>query len=245
MGGLKVEIADGIRMFKPQSLKDATSLAKMRDDQITRQQSYVRLLPAPTQVPLALPPTTRADFIVPTTPIRRLSWEQMQRKRKQGLCFYCNEYFTPGYRCRKSQLLLLEGHNDESDTFVEESLVQWKYLIVEESTRNKKNTNLMNQFSNVDLEDKHPFGQRSIDKPRHTPKAKSQIFCVTTRWIVDLYGSLITAYLTSVFYYRYASAPPSSTSAPPPHFKNPSRARTSSSGGGGGLGSQAPSKSAI
>ncbi|GJX51201.1 hypothetical protein Tco_0278046 [Tanacetum coccineum] len=34
MGGLKPEIADGIRMFKPTNLKDATSLARMRDKQL-------------------------------------------------------------------------------------------------------------------------------------------------------------------------------------------------------------------
>ncbi|KAL5743864.1 hypothetical protein ACOSQ2_026980 [Xanthoceras sorbifolium] len=37
MGGLKAEIADGIRMFKPKSLKEAISLARMRDEQLIRQ----------------------------------------------------------------------------------------------------------------------------------------------------------------------------------------------------------------
>ncbi|KAJ9176931.1 hypothetical protein P3X46_012192 [Hevea brasiliensis] len=32
MGGLKPEVADGIRMFKPTSLKEAISLAQMRDE---------------------------------------------------------------------------------------------------------------------------------------------------------------------------------------------------------------------
>lgn len=36
MGGLKPEIANGIQMFKPTNLKDATSLARMRDDQLNR-----------------------------------------------------------------------------------------------------------------------------------------------------------------------------------------------------------------
>jgi hypothetical protein len=35
IGGLKVEIVDGIRMFKPQALKEAINLARMRDDQLT------------------------------------------------------------------------------------------------------------------------------------------------------------------------------------------------------------------
>ena len=37
IGGLKPEIADGIRMFKPKSLKEAISLARMRDEQWNRQ----------------------------------------------------------------------------------------------------------------------------------------------------------------------------------------------------------------
>ncbi|KAL6350705.1 hypothetical protein AAG906_028162 [Vitis piasezkii] len=42
MGGLKPEVADGIRMFKPQSVKEAISLAKMRDDQLARQRQFTR-----------------------------------------------------------------------------------------------------------------------------------------------------------------------------------------------------------
>ena len=32
MGGLKVEISDAIRMFKPRTLKEAISLARMKDE---------------------------------------------------------------------------------------------------------------------------------------------------------------------------------------------------------------------
>lgn len=40
MGGLKSEIADGIRMFKPKTLKDAISLARMRNEQLLRQGEF-------------------------------------------------------------------------------------------------------------------------------------------------------------------------------------------------------------
>jgi hypothetical protein len=69
MGGLKPEIAEGIHMFKPQSLKEAISLAHMKDEQMKRHRQFLR----PTQVnrtPLALPTTTRAT---PNAPFRRLS----------------------------------------------------------------------------------------------------------------------------------------------------------------------------
>jgi hypothetical protein len=40
MGGLKSEITDGIRMFKPRTLKEAISLARMRDEQFARTRRF-------------------------------------------------------------------------------------------------------------------------------------------------------------------------------------------------------------
>lgn len=42
MGGLKPEVADGIGMFKPKTLKEAISLARTRDKQLTRQRRFAR-----------------------------------------------------------------------------------------------------------------------------------------------------------------------------------------------------------
>ncbi|KAF2320547.1 hypothetical protein GH714_028188 [Hevea brasiliensis] len=39
MGGLNSEISEGIRMFKPKTLKDAISLARMKDEQLLRQKA--------------------------------------------------------------------------------------------------------------------------------------------------------------------------------------------------------------
>jgi hypothetical protein len=36
MGGLRSDISDDIRMFKPQTLKDVISFARMKDDQLMR-----------------------------------------------------------------------------------------------------------------------------------------------------------------------------------------------------------------
>ncbi|KAH7572791.1 hypothetical protein JRO89_XS03G0015000 [Xanthoceras sorbifolium] len=46
------------------------------------------------------------------TPVsfKRLSWDEMQKRRAQGLCFNYNERFTPGHKCQVPQLLILEGH---------------------------------------------------------------------------------------------------------------------------------------
>ncbi|GJY17523.1 putative mitochondrial protein [Tanacetum coccineum] len=100
MGGLKPEIVDGIRMFKPTNLKDATSFARMRDEKLNR-----------------LSPITQASSAGPTknTTMKRLTWDKMQKKRAQGLCFNCNEKFCVGYKCKGPQLLVMECALDEGD----------------------------------------------------------------------------------------------------------------------------------
>ena len=55
MDGFKVEIFDAIRMFKPQTLKEAISLARMNDEQLMRQGKFTRPTQS-TRTPLTLPP---------------------------------------------------------------------------------------------------------------------------------------------------------------------------------------------
>ncbi|KAA8538317.1 hypothetical protein F0562_027860 [Nyssa sinensis] len=114
MGGLKMDISDGIRMFKPQTLKKAIGLARMRDDQLTRQKRFVRPAP-PLRAPLALPPVSRVATPTTTAPVRRLTWDEMQRRRAQGLCFNCNDRFTAGHKCQGPRLLMLEGDNGSTN----------------------------------------------------------------------------------------------------------------------------------
>lgn len=44
----------------------------------------------------------------------------MQKRRAQGLCFNCNEKFTPGHKCQVSQLLLLESFKLDEEKFLVE-----------------------------------------------------------------------------------------------------------------------------
>ncbi|RVW67435.1 Retrovirus-related Pol polyprotein from transposon 17.6 [Vitis vinifera] len=110
MGGLKPEIADGIRMFKPKMLKEAISLARTRDEQLTRQRRFACPIP-PNRPAVAVTSINQRTSIVP----KRLGWEEMQKRRAQGLCFNCNERFTPGYKCQGPRLLLIEGHDEVQD----------------------------------------------------------------------------------------------------------------------------------
>ncbi|XP_021595172.1 uncharacterized protein LOC110602054 [Manihot esculenta] len=107
MGGLKTEISDGIRMFTPKTLKEAINYARMRDEQLQRQKKAIRIFTPPN----LLSPTKEKT----ATPVKRLSWEEMQKRRAAGLCFNCDAKFTPGHRCAKPQLLLLDGGTEDED----------------------------------------------------------------------------------------------------------------------------------
>ena len=132
MGGLKPEIADGIRMFKPKSLKEAISLARMRDEQMIRQEKPHRPLyrnsdisdrPFNKNIDVSNRPFTRTvgvsspSQIQSASPMKRLTWSEMQQRRAQGLCFNCDERFVLGHKCKGPQLLLLESSyaDDEID----------------------------------------------------------------------------------------------------------------------------------
>ncbi|RVW61741.1 hypothetical protein CK203_065071 [Vitis vinifera] len=106
MGGLKAEIAYGIRMFKPKSLKEAINLASMQDEQLNRHETATCPFNRTT---IGSSPTK----IKTLSPMKQLTWAEMQRRHAQGLCFNCDEKFAPRHKCKGPQLLLLEGNYDE------------------------------------------------------------------------------------------------------------------------------------
>lgn len=53
--------------------------------------------------------------------VKRLKPAELKERRDKGLCFNCDEKFSPGYRCKK--LFFIEGHwlDEENDVAVDES----------------------------------------------------------------------------------------------------------------------------
>jgi hypothetical protein len=52
---------------------------------------------------------TKPNQTIP--PVKKISWEEMQKRREKGLCFSCNERFTPGHRCAIKQLFVFDAEN--------------------------------------------------------------------------------------------------------------------------------------
>lgn len=108
LGGLKDAIADNVRMFSPTTLRMVIKLARLRDEQLQKQRRPFTPRPqSQTSTTHQPPPST-------STP-KKLSWDEMKRKRSLGLCFSCDERYTPGHKCKTSQLLLMLGADVEEE----------------------------------------------------------------------------------------------------------------------------------
>lgn len=125
LSGLRDDIRLPVRMLNPANLVAAFGLAKLQEEYIMssrrplrsssssfsfgRQQSWSHSTAAPTQSLLpssnsTVPPKPSSGF-----PIQRISQGQMKERRDKGLCYYCDDKWQPGHKCKAPRLYLLSG----------------------------------------------------------------------------------------------------------------------------------------
>lgn len=82
------------------------TMTKQRKNQ--RNQRYDGPTPRPTLSNTTHSTPTSWSWVAPTRPANKLSWEEMQERRKNALCFNCNEKFTLGHRCQGPLAFFIE-----------------------------------------------------------------------------------------------------------------------------------------
>ncbi|KAL0419018.1 UNVERIFIED_CONTAM: Retrovirus-related Pol polyprotein from transposon [Sesamum radiatum] len=111
ISGLRLDIQRELAVLRPSSISQAVCLAKLIEakNADARRSSTPARLPTPPSLPPLLPvPPPKPPF-----PARRLTPAEMQAHRAQGLCFNCDDKFSPGHKCKAKQfLLLLPGDTD-------------------------------------------------------------------------------------------------------------------------------------
>ncbi|KAJ4749205.1 polyprotein [Rhynchospora pubera] len=127
ISGLHPRIQRAVIAQRPRDLDDAFALARVFEDQFADTRSIPKpwtARPTPQSLPIASAMSEPPNKL----PIRRLTAAEQQERRAKGLCFNCDDRFTPGHRCKgRASLLFLEvedNANDEVETPILDLLVQ-------------------------------------------------------------------------------------------------------------------------
>ncbi|XP_057803166.1 uncharacterized protein LOC131018464 [Salvia miltiorrhiza] len=124
MAGLKEELACEVRMWKPRNLQAAIELAKRKEEQLIHSRKSViqSMKPSPKPASHGEETTTPVGASKTATAVRRLSREEVSRRRELNLCFNCNEKYAPGHVCKGGNAWSIEIYVDEGeDDDLEES----------------------------------------------------------------------------------------------------------------------------
>jgi hypothetical protein len=124
-GGLPDHIRIDVELQAPQELQRAMALARAYERRATTTTPAghhraprpppcpLPLRAPPTSAPSAFPPPATTTPSVPPRAFRRLTPTEMAERRRQGLCYNCDEQFVRGHKCPR--LFFLEVVDPEED----------------------------------------------------------------------------------------------------------------------------------
>ncbi|CAA0811792.1 Unknown protein, partial [Striga hermonthica] len=137
VGGLKAELGAEVRLDRPRSTRAAMEVARLHDDHLV---AVRRARPSEGRTDVR-----RANVVVDDTPpwvevkptvgdgtrttsnYRRLTEDEIQRRREKGLCFTCNEKFVPGYKCKGKEIFVLEIEEGREEEKPQEE--SWLHMV--------------------------------------------------------------------------------------------------------------------
>ncbi|KAJ0036051.1 hypothetical protein Pint_24659 [Pistacia integerrima] len=121
VSGLKDEIRYMFKLLRPNSLIEAIGLARTQEAHLaTRARpSSNSLLPHRVQASTSTTPgpSNTSSQLIAASQVKTISYDAMKERRDKGLCYYCDEKFRPGHKCKTQTLFMLESQPlvDEKD----------------------------------------------------------------------------------------------------------------------------------
>ncbi|XP_039140565.1 uncharacterized protein LOC120277791 [Dioscorea cayenensis subsp. rotundata] len=148
VSGLTKELQAEIIPWHPEDLDQAISLARLFEEklQLGRKQSYstnmfipdTKLKPISVTAPvgntstivssgqklLGMANSTTGNVTHrPPTTFRRMGFQEMQIRKSKGLCFNCDEKYSPTHKCPNKRLLLLQWDDDDNTIYDSEFFI--------------------------------------------------------------------------------------------------------------------------
>ncbi|KAL5704564.1 hypothetical protein ACHQM5_022972 [Ranunculus cassubicifolius] len=117
IAGLKDEIRLDLKIKKPRSLSEAIGVARLIEERNNLEDksslSSNPIIPPTT----SLGNNTTTDGLLGaspshpnhnTMPFKKINGQEARDRREKGLCYYCNEKYAPGHKCRQPQFYMIE-----------------------------------------------------------------------------------------------------------------------------------------
>lgn len=126
ISGLKPNIKGAVKMFRPQKLADAIILAKQEEARTQMVQTGTKVVihqkgamsnsdsSKDVSKHLHTDKGVSQSLMVKRNNRTILSSKEINDRRMKGLCFNCDESYSPGHRCR-AKIYMLLGEGDYSD----------------------------------------------------------------------------------------------------------------------------------
>jgi hypothetical protein len=126
VAGLHKSIRTDVKLMYPTTLEDAMDHAHAYEERETLEDRDTTLLSkgnscggARLSTPeLAAPP--KAIVVLPNRrPLMRLSPVEMDERRAKGLCYNCDDKFTPGHHCKRLYACWVDASEEEAPDLLE------------------------------------------------------------------------------------------------------------------------------
>ncbi|RWR72918.1 retrotransposon-related protein [Cinnamomum micranthum f. kanehirae] len=95
VGGLKEDMKLNAQMFRPTSLSAAIGLARLQEEKLMAKHRRHRLDNTKTTQVVG-----SSTGKTPIPPIKKLTPAETKERHDQGLCYNCDEKFSPGHHCK-------------------------------------------------------------------------------------------------------------------------------------------------
>ena len=110
MNGLKDEIKLPIKMLNPQNLNATFGLAKIQEEYLMASRRNIKSWnDGPKTSILSPPPVIKNDPKSAKMAIQKISPSQMEERRKKELCYYCDDKWFMGHKCKTPKISYMDG----------------------------------------------------------------------------------------------------------------------------------------
>lgn len=151
LSGLQPDIQNTVRVFKPSSIHDAYCLAKLQEATLSTLQKRSRPVLEKTPyrirttqntfnnpkhnayIPRTYPQTQNPQNFPRNPRTHRLNLQEIDEKRAKKLCFFCDEKYVSGHKCKgqvyRMEFIVVDEENFESPATETESREEEEEII--------------------------------------------------------------------------------------------------------------------